>query len=266
MMFFVDTAGTRIRTLPMSSTTSNRLEDLDTEGEDHAVDDIRYACMSRPFGARVERGRGPQPAAGAQCLTTGRTDIDGYRCVELPDQRLQSMPSTTYGQATNARRASPPPRLRPTAPTVQDVTSTEDIDLGWWEKALSDAERAEKNWRARGRDIVQIYRGDIPITRPKGGKYNSAISYSHQAGHRLRFQHLVRQHRSDAAGGLLQAAGSRRRIPFRQEDRRPDPAAASANDGPPPDAGPPGMGPPGMAPGGLRSLRARVLREHRACR
>src|SRR4029077_2558426 len=58
------------------------------------------------------------------------------------------------------------------------VTSTEDVDLGWWERALSDAERAEKPWRSRGRDIVQIYRGDIPITRPKSGKYNSSTTYS----------------------------------------------------------------------------------------
>ena len=27
-------------------------EDLDTDGEDHAVDDLRYACLSRPFLSR----------------------------------------------------------------------------------------------------------------------------------------------------------------------------------------------------------------------
>jgi len=54
MMFFVDHCRDAIRTLPMQQHDENRPEDLDTEGEDHAVDDIRYACMSRPFGARVE--------------------------------------------------------------------------------------------------------------------------------------------------------------------------------------------------------------------
>jgi hypothetical protein len=93
------------------------------------------------------------------------------------------MPSTTYGAGDER-----PPGVAPISPEadrpdavprdVQDVTSPEDIDLAWWERALSDAERAEKNWRSRGRDIVQIYRGDIPITRPKGGKYNAATSYS----------------------------------------------------------------------------------------
>jgi len=54
MIFFVDHCKDAIRTLPMQQHDENRPEDLDTEGEDHAVDDIRYACMSRPFGARVE--------------------------------------------------------------------------------------------------------------------------------------------------------------------------------------------------------------------
>ena len=54
MIFFVDHCKDSIRTLPMQQHDENRPEDLDTEGEDHAVDDIRYACMSRPFGARVE--------------------------------------------------------------------------------------------------------------------------------------------------------------------------------------------------------------------
>jgi hypothetical protein len=54
MMFFVDHCKDAIRTLPMMQHDEHRMEDLDTEAEDHAVDDIRYACMSRPFGTRVE--------------------------------------------------------------------------------------------------------------------------------------------------------------------------------------------------------------------
>lgn len=54
LIFFVDHCRDAIRTLPMQQHDDNRPEDLDTEGEDHAVDDIRYACMSRPFGARIE--------------------------------------------------------------------------------------------------------------------------------------------------------------------------------------------------------------------
>jgi hypothetical protein len=61
MMFFVDHCKDSIRTLPMQQHDENRPEDLDTEGEDHAVDDIRYACMSRPFGARVEADEDRNP-------------------------------------------------------------------------------------------------------------------------------------------------------------------------------------------------------------
>jgi hypothetical protein len=28
-------------------------EDLDTDGEDHAADEIRYACMSRPWKPKI---------------------------------------------------------------------------------------------------------------------------------------------------------------------------------------------------------------------
>jgi hypothetical protein len=61
MIFFVDHCKDAIRTLPMQQHDENRPEDLDTEGEDHAVDDIRYACMSRPFGARLETSEDLDP-------------------------------------------------------------------------------------------------------------------------------------------------------------------------------------------------------------
>jgi hypothetical protein len=38
-----------IRTIPVLQHDKDRLEDLDTDGEDHAGDDWRYACMSRPW-------------------------------------------------------------------------------------------------------------------------------------------------------------------------------------------------------------------------
>jgi hypothetical protein len=61
MIFFVDHCRDAIRTLPMMQHDDNRPEDLDTEGEDHAVDEIRYACMSRPFGNRVEEEEDRNP-------------------------------------------------------------------------------------------------------------------------------------------------------------------------------------------------------------
>jgi hypothetical protein len=38
-----------IRTLPIMQHDKDRVEDIDTTQEDHAVDEIRYACMSRPY-------------------------------------------------------------------------------------------------------------------------------------------------------------------------------------------------------------------------
>ena len=52
MMFMFETCRDLIRTLPMMQHDENRPEDLDTDGEDHAVDDTRYACLSRPFLSR----------------------------------------------------------------------------------------------------------------------------------------------------------------------------------------------------------------------
>jgi hypothetical protein len=48
-LFMFDTCRDLIRTLPTLQHDSARPEDLDTEGEDHAADELRYACMSRPF-------------------------------------------------------------------------------------------------------------------------------------------------------------------------------------------------------------------------
>lgn len=43
------TAVDLIRTLPALQHDEDRLEDLDSEGEDHAADALRYGCMSRPY-------------------------------------------------------------------------------------------------------------------------------------------------------------------------------------------------------------------------
>jgi len=45
VIFCFSTCVDSIRTIPVVQ----RLEDLDTKSEDHAVDDWRYACNSRPW-------------------------------------------------------------------------------------------------------------------------------------------------------------------------------------------------------------------------
>lgn len=51
MIFFSEHCRDLIRTLPMMQHDEHRPEDLDTDAEDHAVDDARYACLSRPYRA-----------------------------------------------------------------------------------------------------------------------------------------------------------------------------------------------------------------------
>ena len=49
MLYVMDNCTHLIRTLPALQHDELRPEDVDTEGEDHAPDECRYACMSRPY-------------------------------------------------------------------------------------------------------------------------------------------------------------------------------------------------------------------------
>ncbi len=49
MLVVFDTCIHTVRTVPVLQHDSHNIEDIDTDGEDHAADEIRYACMSRPW-------------------------------------------------------------------------------------------------------------------------------------------------------------------------------------------------------------------------
>ena len=49
MIYCFSTCADSIRTIPVLQHDPMRAEDLDTKSEDHAADDWRYACMSRPW-------------------------------------------------------------------------------------------------------------------------------------------------------------------------------------------------------------------------
>lgn len=57
-IYCFDTCTDSIRTIPLLQHDPVRAEDLDTSSEDHAADEWRYACMSRPFVREAERTRG----------------------------------------------------------------------------------------------------------------------------------------------------------------------------------------------------------------
>jgi hypothetical protein len=54
MIYCFDTCADSIRTIPALQHDDVKAEDLDTDGEDHAADEWRYACMSRPY-TRVKK-------------------------------------------------------------------------------------------------------------------------------------------------------------------------------------------------------------------
>lgn len=61
MIYFFSTCRDSIRTIPALQHDDKKAEDVDTDGEDHAADETRYACMSRPWLKTVKP---PKPVMG----------------------------------------------------------------------------------------------------------------------------------------------------------------------------------------------------------
>ena len=55
MAYWFSTCVASIRTIPVLQHDPVRAEDLDTTAEDHAADDARYACMSRPWVRSIDK-------------------------------------------------------------------------------------------------------------------------------------------------------------------------------------------------------------------
>ena len=151
-------------------------------------------------------------------------------------------------------------------PNRPDVATSDayDVDTSFWEKALADAERAEKDWRTRGREIVQIYRGDIPITRPKTGKSGSA-SYASRVNQSSTFNILYANTEVMLPAAYAKPPDPVVRSRFVKKSAVPQPPPPPpiipggfglpppGMGGPspmPPGAGPPGAPPPPMGPQG----------------
>ena len=54
MIYCFDTCIDSIRTIPVIQHDTRKPEDLDSSAEDHALDDWRYACMSRPWAPAIK--------------------------------------------------------------------------------------------------------------------------------------------------------------------------------------------------------------------
>jgi hypothetical protein len=72
MLYFLECCEDSIRTIPTLQHDEKNPEDLDTEAEDHAADETRYACMSRPW---VPKGV-PAPASNLPKLPQQHTIME----------------------------------------------------------------------------------------------------------------------------------------------------------------------------------------------
>src|SRR3989442_14898851 len=101
------------------------------------------------------------------------------------------MPSSATGWGEAMAQDPEPPPLPPATPSasagkpdVQDVTlesdaaySAADVDTAYWSRCLEDAERAERDFRERGREIIQIYRNETRNART-GRLSNGPVTFN----------------------------------------------------------------------------------------
>jgi hypothetical protein len=73
MIYCFSTCTASIRTIPVLQHDPARPEDLDTESEDHAADDWRYACSSRPWTRTVKEPDAPRD--GYHVAAEDMTDV-----------------------------------------------------------------------------------------------------------------------------------------------------------------------------------------------
>ncbi len=66
MIYWFSTCLDSIRTIPALQHDEHKPEDIDSDGEDHAGDDTRYAVMSRPYTRKIP---GSQPIRGTNEMT-----------------------------------------------------------------------------------------------------------------------------------------------------------------------------------------------------
>lgn len=77
MLVMFSTCHDSIRTLPALQHDKSRAEDVDTDGEDHAADEIRYACNSRPWARPIENIR--RPVDDGYSRPKQHDSLEGYR-------------------------------------------------------------------------------------------------------------------------------------------------------------------------------------------
>ena len=76
MMYIFKNCKGFIRTIPQLMYDEHKVEDLDTDGEDHVADEVRYFCMARPIKPRKAQERDPFLDSAAHVfLDVNRDDL-----------------------------------------------------------------------------------------------------------------------------------------------------------------------------------------------
>lgn len=76
-----------IRTVPALQHDEGRPEDVDTEGEDHAADEWRYACMSRPYVRETPQATPPRFDYGAGTAPGVKLGVSIRELIERAERR-----------------------------------------------------------------------------------------------------------------------------------------------------------------------------------
>jgi len=74
MIYCFNTCVDSIRTIPVLQHDTNKPEDLDTDMEDHAADEWRYGCMSRPWAATTTKHQPIKENRWAKAFNKGNSD------------------------------------------------------------------------------------------------------------------------------------------------------------------------------------------------
>ena len=61
MLYVFDTCKHFIRTVPNLVYDETDVEDIDTDGEDHIYDELRYVCMKNPISPKPQPVQVPKP-------------------------------------------------------------------------------------------------------------------------------------------------------------------------------------------------------------
>lgn len=76
MMYIFSNCRAFIRTIPLLMYDEHKVEDLDTSGEDHVADEVRYLCMARP----IEPVKAIIPSTYTQSMM--------YTALQIPEEEL----------------------------------------------------------------------------------------------------------------------------------------------------------------------------------